>query len=196
MLIREKHPDIYSRGVEIVSRYLGDMAYEHYFNGESDKIDSLVHYKMELWSQLSNAAESPLELMLAPYLTIMTDGFSPVSYEFAPRDRWCGTAIEPQYKIGKWRVDFILILNVPPQRKYIVVECDGHEYHERTKQQAARDRSKDRWLQERGIPILRYTGHEIHKDPEACALQVENLAFNIMEEMLIAGGFLSAKADG
>ena len=45
----------------------------------------------------------------------------------------------------------------------IAVECDGHEFHEKTKQQAARDKARDR---------DRFTGSEIWKDPGACADEV------------------------
>lgn len=39
-----------------------------------------------------------------------------------------------------------------------VIECDGHEFHERTKRQAARDRSRDRAIQAFGYRIFRFTG--------------------------------------
>src|SRR5215467_10594120 len=43
----------------------------------------------------------------------------------------------------------------------VVVECDGHEFHERTVQQASKDRRRDRMLQRRGVPILRFTGTDV-----------------------------------
>ena len=33
---------------------------------------------------------------------------------------------------------------------------------------------KDRILEERGLHVIRFTGSEITKDPEACALQVKS----------------------
>lgn len=53
-----------------------------------------------------------------------------------------------------------------------IVECDGHDYHERTKEQAARDRSRDRAFQSIGIPVFRFTGSEIHEDATKCAREV------------------------
>lgn len=55
----------------------------------------------------------------------------------------------------------------------IVVEADGHDFHERTKEQARKDRSTDRWLQEHGWTVLRFTGSEIYADAGACADQIE-----------------------
>lgn len=57
-------------------------------------------------------------------------------------------------------------------RKAILVECDGHEFHEKTKEQAARDKSRDRDLQAAGFPVYRFTGSEIWRDPVACATQL------------------------
>jgi very-short-patch-repair endonuclease len=57
----------------------------------------------------------------------------------------------------------------------IAIECDGHDFHERTKDQARRDRSKDRWLLCNGYMVLRFTGSEIRRDPIGCAEQVRNL---------------------
>ena len=54
----------------------------------------------------------------------------------------------------------------------IDVECDGHEFHERTKEQAARDRSRDRELTLNGWTVLRFTGSEVHKSAAMCAEQV------------------------
>jgi very-short-patch-repair endonuclease len=90
--------------------------------------------------------------------------------------------IYPQIKIGEYRVDFLIEiftvvpkldnLNVEKPWLSIVVECDGHEFHERTKKQAKRDKSRDRWFQNHGYVVLRFTGSEIWEDAGACAHQV------------------------
>lgn len=74
----------------------------------------------------------------------------------------------PQYRWGKYVIDFAYL--EPSFR--IFIECDGHDFHERTKEQAAHDRRKDRAIQAAGVPILRFTGMEIYADPCGCALQV------------------------
>jgi len=56
----------------------------------------------------------------------------------------------------------------------ICVYCDGHEFHERTKEQAKHDRSIDRWLQKKGYIVLRYTGSEIWNDAHKCAQDILN----------------------
>jgi len=123
------------------------------------------------------------------------DGFEQV----APRTR---LTIIPQYQMSDWRVDFLLIGTrlerdyqnmvehsgrlagtYRPGRKVggelcVVVECDGHEFHERTKEQAARDRSRDRSSQTKGHKVMRFTGSEIWADAFACAEEALHLFEN------------------
>ena len=81
-------------------------------------------------------------------------------------DRWL---IIPQSKIGRYRADFLVVLRrAAPSgvsRVVAAVECDGHDYHERTKEQASRDKKRDRYMQSKGILVLRYTGSDIWNGP-------------------------------
>lgn len=89
------------------------------------------------------------------------------------KDESCDVIFEQQAKIDKFRVDFLLRVRCHLRDRIgIVVECDGHEFHERTKEQAARDKSRDRRLAELGYTVLRFTGSEIYRNPLACASQV------------------------
>lgn len=78
----------------------------------------------------------------------------------------------PQYKWRGYRIDFAVFYWHITDRPAVFVECDGHEFHERTKEQAIRDRSRDREMQIAGIPVLRFTGREIYRNPFACVDQV------------------------
>lgn len=81
--------------------------------------------------------------------------------------------IESQVQIGSRRVDFCIgFLRGIKHVRALVVECDGHDFHERTKDQAKRDRSVDRELQSLGLTVFRFTGSELWNDPVACADQV------------------------
>lgn len=48
----------------------------------------------------------------------------------------------------------------------LCVYTDGHTYHERTEEQAQRDRNIDRKLQELGFQVLRYTGKDVKENME------------------------------
>ncbi len=82
----------------------------------------------------------------------------------------------PQVNIGSMRVDFCVALaeyvNNESKKVMIVVECDGHDYHDKTKGQASRDRQRDREIQKRGMLICRFTGADLWADPLKCADEV------------------------
>lgn len=89
--------------------------------------------------------------------------------------------ISRQVNVAGWRVDFLVHVFADWAREdqpgpmgwnKLIVECDGHDFHERTKEQAARDRDRDRQAQLAGIEIFRFTGSELWRDPLGCADQV------------------------
>lgn len=82
--------------------------------------------------------------------------------------------ISPQHQLPGWRVDFLVkAYGLGARRwRHLIVEADGHDFHERTKEQAALDRSRDRWAQLNGYAVMRFTGSEIWTDAWGCAGQV------------------------
>lgn len=62
--------------------------------------------------------------------------------------------------------DFALILNGLPMG--YVIEIDGYQWHEKSKEQARIDKEKDRaYLRNNFIPI-RFAGFEVYHNPEGC----------------------------
>jgi len=70
---------------------------------------------------------------------------------------------------GRYRADFTV---TTAEGAKVVVECDGHDFHEKTKEQAARDKKRDRDMQLDGWKVLRFTGSEIWRGAEGCAKDV------------------------
>ena len=68
--------------------------------------------------------------------------------------------------------DFLVKGNIDGVPVSLLVECDGHAYHDRTPEQAARDRQRDRSLKLTDYEVIRFTASEITSDPEGCALEV------------------------
>lgn len=91
----------------------------------------------------------------------------------------------PQVSIDGYRVDFLCVFThlFEPESRYrmLAVECDGHDFHEKTKQQAARDKARDRALLLSGIPSMRFAGSEIWKDAFACVRQVDEYFWEMIE---------------
>lgn len=88
----------------------------------------------------------------------------------------CGWHIIPQFKFGPYRVDFAAC---SPGLPMVAVECDGHQFHERTKEQVARDKKRDRHFQSNGWRVLRFSGSEIYKDADACVGELLGLIESI-----------------
>jgi very-short-patch-repair endonuclease len=133
----------------------------------------LSHY-----DTLAEFSESPIELIFGAALIVALHRDIP-EFEFSfayggelPKEG--GFWVSSQEEIGRYRLDFYVRCERGKSRKplQIAIECDGHDFHERTKEQARRDRARDRALQLQGIVALRFTGSEIWADADACAAQV------------------------
>ncbi|MDQ3254286.1 MAG: endonuclease domain-containing protein [Acidobacteriota bacterium] len=73
---------------------------------------------------------------------------------------------------GKTTIEALLESAIKtPLQKNLIVECDGHDFHEKRKEQAAKDKRRDRILQSLGYRVFRFTGSEIHNDAIACAIE-------------------------
>lgn len=94
--------------------------------------------------------------------------------------------IIPQEEIaikGKtYRLDFSIFARKGSKYCSLAVECDGHDYHEKTKQQAQRGKKRDRDLQLAGLSVIRFTGSEIYADPVECAREAMKIVLNTINE--------------
>lgn len=130
-------------------------------------------------SELLSKCESPIERRLGAALF----GFMRGLFD----DNKC-VVLHPQYQIGHYRVDFMLELKGKHDGVSLVVECDGHAFHERTKFQAERDKRRDRDITHAGYIVLRFTGSEIWRDPVECAISVFDTALALGEDRHAAAG--------
>lgn len=100
--------------------------------------------------------------------------------------------ITAQAPIGAYRADFLLWLANGTHIGGIAIECDGHDFHERTKEQASRDKRRDREILTAGFPVLRFTGSEIYRDAVACANQVRDALAPVVSRVLKDSGLAGA----
>lgn len=52
----------------------------------------------------------------------------------------------------------------------LVIECDGHNFHEKTKEQVAYNNQRDYDLKISGFDVIHYSGSQIYKNPIKCAI--------------------------
>lgn len=95
-------------------------------------------------------------------------------------DFTCIEIFHSQFRMPPFRADFAIQRIMRADREsqafaspVVIVECDGHEFHERTAEQATRDRRRDRAMAADGYAVLRFTGRELFKDADACAEEVD-----------------------
>ena len=136
------------------------------------------------WILKSSECESPIErVMLASiyaYLRFTTP--LPVSFWTNGFDAIDGVQqsdhvmLYTQGRVREYRVDILIVSTFGQEYDArpikLAVECDGHEFHELTKEQAARDKARNRALQAHGITVLNFTGSEIWKAPFKCGHEV------------------------
>lgn len=120
-------------------------------------------------------AGSDLERLLLVPLTFLRAGWFDAGYG-GPLDVGRDElTIRPQYSVGPYVLDFAIFVGpfgVQKKEWRIAVECDGHYFHERTKEQATRDRRRDRYLALNGWTVMRFTESEINADPRGCVDQI------------------------
>ena len=89
-----------------------------------------------------------------------------MEWKFADLESRFNLDIEPQTEVvtkaGTYRVDFLITSkSMGELETAIAIELDGHEFHEKTKEQVARDNQRMRALMQSGMTVLRFSGHEL-----------------------------------
>ena len=153
-------------------------------------VDNALWYLRDMFAEVRrdvhSLCESPIERLLADSLittSSLIEGRPPVCLhpsdkpEFGPDTP--SLLVSPQRKVGPYRADFALWYRSSMKPVRMVVECDGHAFHEKTKEQARRDKARDRYFLSHGWPVMRFTGSEIHASPERCAGEAGSFLFDL-----------------
>ena len=162
-------------------------------NGEYASFICDIEEQMEAAEEKDTPIVSPVEQMFL------------IGWNFWRRSHLCAwrpeerPGLRPQYKdktTGKYRIDFTVdfieaIVNCPIDSIFcnneqeifsrfpeplVGIEIDGHQWHEKTKEQARRDKERERFLVAAGWKILRFTGSEVFNDTDKCVCEVLDCA--------------------
>ena len=173
--------DLIPRLFDFYTLYLNDEGTQKKENlalGEALVSECILKIHNELFESLK-MCKSPIEQLVMFQL-------------FAQKQRGLILEYKPQYEIGKYRLDFAVWATATPLDQLITaaidrthrrmlklsgkglivkyaIECDGHDFHEKTKEQAARDKKRDNIIQSKGWKIFRFTGSEIWRDAKRVA---------------------------
>ncbi|HEX7065890.1 MAG TPA: DUF559 domain-containing protein [Bacillales bacterium] len=156
-----------------------------------DNVRDLVIEKFDRYlDELQGITEfcrSPIEKMLAIPL-----------YDSVERSKWNHFGdifdISPQVEVdtggNKYTVDFMVRFGIqdPEGKNHIfhdfVIECDGHEFHEKTKEQVSKDKQRERDLMKKGYIVIRFSGSDIHNTPEYCAHEAMDIINRFLQDKL------------
>lgn len=136
--------------------------------------------------------ESPIEeaLLVALLLKSKEPGREfVVTFHNEPRDSRSTPIVEgvyvwPQtYVLGNFRPDFLAMVTRKNKTRWMVIECDGYEFHDKGKYEAARDKSRDRAMTLAGIRVFRFAGKEIKQDAGKCAAEVFEMLTTLWGEL-------------
>jgi hypothetical protein len=180
-------------------------------------VDAANRERLSNFGQILRRCESPVEQMM---LAALFDRWTPsinlhlnriqchLSAEYPPWDGIFIVCAEPQRTIATllgatYRADIYIYItrfrhhmseageDPAPELGRLVVEIDGHDYHERTKEQASYDKKRERELLLEGYRVIRFTGSDVYKDAAKCAedvvYQVNELASAILKDYIERG---------
>ena len=103
----------------------------------------------------------------------------------------CGCApfyLVPQVRVDCYRIDFVVKVMTmvgfpnPYGTRFpkLAIELDGHEFHEKTREQVAYQNERARYLIGVGWKVLRYSGSEFYRDPFKCVSDAHHHAHNAL----------------
>ena len=74
---------------------------------------------------------------------------------------------------GTYIIDFVVSKKISKsQTMRIAIELDGHEFHEKNKSQVMADERRERAIVTEGLPVLRFSGSEIVRNPRSCVVEI------------------------
>lgn len=129
--------------------------------------DKLLNFIME-WGEDYVSCKSPIEKIFFLAFNIVRMFRS---NEFP--DYVVGISVFPQFEVEteskKYCADFYIVVEGYKDEIDIIVECDGHDFHEKTKKQVAYNNEREYAIKKAGYDILRFSGSQIYENPFKCA---------------------------
>lgn len=128
----------------------------------------------------NNIITSPIEQLFYIALRVMCraagDPFCPDPEFVDGKESFSGGVfLTPQYKVGNYRVDFLVRRigwGEDDFSRTVIVELDGHNFHDKDKRQRSYEKARDRFLSRQGYTVLHYTGSDVVSDPYKVAHEV------------------------
>jgi len=135
----------------------------------------LSWYQQQLSKEFERQIEQDIEIrgISSPIEQIFL-----MQWRFLEQAKKHDLVLKPQQKVdtskGNFRIDYEI--SDPSGQLKLAIELDGHEFHEKTKAQVARDKRRERAITFKGYTVLRYSGHEICNNVSGCIDEILSYA--------------------
>ena len=133
------------------------------------KFESLAFLQLCPWDY--SDCKSPIEI-------IFNFAYDLIIFSEGAMGFWLQPQYEVQYKSKHYYLDFAFItedidemIDIKHPEFKLAIECDGHDFHERTKEQVTKDNEREYDLKMSGFDVLRFSGSQIYNKPFRCAAQ-------------------------
>lgn len=113
-----------------------------------------------------------------------------LEWKFAGLDKKLDVHLTPhepiQTDVGSYAVDFLIVpKDHTLQTVKIAIELDGHEFHEKTKDQVRKDKVRERAIVQQGVTVLRFSGSEVVRNGRGCVEEVEKFLRKRLQPPLV-----------
>lgn len=99
-----------------------------------------------------------------------------MEWKYSKAEERFNAKIKPREKVhtigGKYEIDFLITSSDNQTKLELAIELDGHEFHEKTKDQVIKDKRRERAIVTSGFPVLRFSGAEIVRNVRACVEEI------------------------
>ncbi len=155
------------------------------------------NFQIDVWNDIeAHSIKSPIEQIFLAAIRVMamsenTDFNVCSSEESFAKIRRGGVFICPQFSVGKYTVDFLVRFESyahPFRSSSVIVELDGHDFHDKDKRQRAYEKARDRFLTKTGHRVLHFTGSELVSSPY-------KVAFDVLDTVELYGSIGSRQFD-
>lgn len=160
--------------LELVAQRFGDQIGLPAQSTPANIEDRLQWYKTRLASEYERRVKGDVNRhkIVSPIEQVFL-----MEWRFLRVDEHYGVTIRPQKKLdlggNSYVIDFMV--ESPDGKTKLAIELDGHDFHEKTKEQAANDRARERMIVRHGYSIFRFTGSEVIRNPRKCVQEVASM---------------------
>lgn len=144
-----------------------------------EEVELVMNFHKSSLVKSLERCESPIEQLFYIHLRDVVENLRVELLNIDPK-----SAVEhsPQAEVSvngkKYRLDFHVSCTLEGESYKFAIECDGHDFHEKTKEQVARDKSRERDLISAGYTVIRFTGSELWKSPFECSKETYEIIDN------------------